>query len=196
MTYFKPTRNTALLFTAAVALGLGACTSAMQADAAAVQMKAPEQSASSNKSLPGYSKPGPGVTVGSNYSGHSDLNIAQNVVFTLNDSYDSGVLRVKVLPTEGLEILSGLSERSFQMSGNAEHSFPVTFMAKKNGQLPLNILVTVDQGVGSYATLSSSITLYSGSSTFQKREVEDIGQRKTSAVPGVKVMDAEETIIQ
>ncbi len=155
-----------------------------------------------------YSKPGAAVKISHDYSGHSDVGVPQDILVTFRERASTGTLSVKILASEGLDVLTVDDMTNFQMSEGDTHTMNVTVTSLAEGAHNLSILVISNQGRGKVSRQSRGIVIRSGmDGLLQKSESVDTTKLKMPQSPtasekvtptnrGIIVMDATEKVIR
>lgn len=152
----------------------------------------------SEKSHSDYAKPGAAVTVSHDYSGHNKLGAVENIRVSFKGARTDGVMTVKILPSNGLNIATAVDVQTFQMSDFENHHMDLSVSGQNDGQYFVNLLITVDKGVGNMSSQSYGIPIYVGAAAAAKpgSVMKDTNEAKKKISGGLIVMEAQETIIQ
>ena len=140
-----------------------------------------------------YQKPGAAVRFTHDLAGPVAPGAIGAVRINLSDEYQSGVVKVSIVETPGLTILSDIRDMEFMMNGAQTNSFDIQFAAKSEGRQFLNFITTVELENGQVLKRANSVPVYVGGKTaFEKSSQPKMQAAKPSG--GVVVMRAQETI--
>lgn len=173
-------------------LSLSACS---QANTNGVSMADAAVKESPAKS---YAKPGPALDMRSDYPGYSAPGKAQTIHITFTHAYPGGLLSVKALPVDGLNILAGANAETRRLADRQNETLVIEIMPTVEGLTPLNILTDIETADGQQMKRSFVIMVNSVSPNLEK--IQDAGKPKLTqpvqkSDDSVIMMPAEEEII-
>ena len=140
------------------------------------------------------SKPGAAIRFTHDYNGSAKAGEVREVKINISDKYDSGTLRIDIIPNDNLSLGDSAGSYRFDMSGSDAHELTIAVKALSEGSHTLNFNTTAQYGDQQVARGNNAITFNTGV-VVQKSAVSNFETlKKTQATPGIIVMDAQEVI--
>lgn len=164
-----------------------ACTASnvsVQQDAQAVQ---------SGEMTMKTSKPGAAVQFRDMSGKIETSSKSRKIHVQVSDGYDSGTLRVDIVPNPALSLTGALSY-TFDMAGSGVSDIVLDVKPLSEGKHYLNYTATAEYGDGQVARAVYAVPIYSGVTPRKSGDTPKAAIEKNSAAPGIITMDAEETI--
>ena len=133
-------------------------------------------------------KPGAAVSMSSALPKTMSVNDFHQVSLGFAESYDSGDLKITIIPTAGLSVFGGGSyEGSFKMTSIDTHQMSLDVSAATDGVYFLNVFA---EAGGLARTFSVSVEIGNVTDAMRKAAFPENGELKD----GVRVLQAQETI--
>jgi len=132
-------------------------------------------------------KPGAAVTLTPSLPKSMSVQTFNTVNLNFNEANFAGLMKVNVVPSEGLTIFGGSKERVFNMSTENTHQLSLDVSAETDGLYFLNVFVEAN---GQARSFSVSVNIGDVTEAMRKSAIPENGTLKD----GVRVLEAEETI--
>ena len=141
----------------------------------------------------GYIKPGAAIALSHDYDGQTALGEFETITLTLSHIYENGQLTIDILPTEGLEIFSGLSLESVPIETSVDISLPIQFSGLADGTYSIAIETIYESPEGQQSRRVQSVLITIGTKPVGKSQPPLTQIEKTKAT-GLIALPAEEII--